>query len=319
MAHEVEQIVYVSNEENGRFVPWHGLGTPVAAAMTSQEALELGGLNWDVISQPIYTNGIEIPGYKANVRSIDGKVLGVVGDRYKIIQNSEAFAFTDALIGDNCRYETAGSLMGGKRIFLLARLPDHNILGDSFENYVCFTNGHDGKNSVKACVTPIRVVCQNTLNLALNGAARSWTTRHVGNIESKIEEARHTLELATEYINELSVTADMLANTRVSEDQVREVLNNIYPTDSAATDRQKASIQEKKDAFMEAMNAPDLNRFEGTAWQVVNAASDYATHKMPHKNTAAYDERNFNKVLDGHIIIDTFTLAMMNIMNRANV
>ena len=99
MPAEVENMMYVSNEENGRFVPWHGLGTAVAEAPTSADAIKLAGLDWEVNSEPIFTgNGIEIPNHKANIRATDNKILGVVSDRYKIVQNMDAFNFTDNLI-----------------------------------------------------------------------------------------------------------------------------------------------------------------------------------------------------------------------------
>ena len=211
MAHEVENIMYVSNEENGRFVPWHGLGTAVAEAPTSAEAIKLAGLDWVVESKPVFTNsGIEIPNYKANIRDIDQKVLGVVSNRYQVVQNKDAFDFTDALIGEGCRYETAGSLCGGKRIFLLARMPEAKILDDSFENYICFTNSHDGFSSIKAVMTPVRVVCQNTLSLALSSAKRQWSTKHIGNLDSKLAEARQTLEHCLNYHCDVSKCYIML-------------------------------------------------------------------------------------------------------------
>ena len=211
-----------SYEENGRFVPWHGLGTAVAEAPTSAEAIKLAGLDWIVESSPIYVeNSIEIPGYKANKRDSDGKVLGIVSDKYQIVQNTDAFDFTDSLIGEGCKYETAGSLKGGKKIFLLAKLPQKMILEDEVDPYVCFTNSHDGFGAIQACMTPVRVVCNNTLNLALNKATRKWSTKHIGNIESKLEEARHTLQLATDYMNELNSVADKLAHTKVTESDGR--------------------------------------------------------------------------------------------------
>ena len=134
MSHEIEQLAYVSNEANGRFVPWHGLGTPVEKAMTSAEALELGGLDWEVNPKPVFTEtGFEIPNYKANIRSSDNSVLGIVTNRYKIVQNKEAFAFTDALLDGGVTYETAGSLGNGKTIWLLAKMPEKKILGDKFD------------------------------------------------------------------------------------------------------------------------------------------------------------------------------------------
>ena len=163
MSANVETMFYVRN------VPWHGLGTRVMEAPASSEALKLAGLDWKVLQEPVYTeNGELIRGYKANVRDTDRKVLGVVTDRYKVVQNQDAFAFTDALLGQGVRYETAGSLMGGKKVWLLAHMPrEYIISGERISPYLVFSNTHDGSGAVKVAVTPIRVVCSNTLNLAL--------------------------------------------------------------------------------------------------------------------------------------------------------
>ena len=186
MSANVETMFYVREK------PWHGLGTMVQEAPTSAEALKLAGLDWTVEARDMWLNGgyEPIPGYKANVRSSDNKVLGVVSNKYRIVQNADAFAFTDALIGGDVRYETAGSLLDGKKIWLLAKLPDSEICGDKTEPYVCFSNTHDGSGAVRVCMTPVRVVCNNTLNLALDTAQRAWSVRHVGDINSKLVEAR---------------------------------------------------------------------------------------------------------------------------------
>ena len=118
MAANVESMFYV------RQAPWHGLGVRVEAAPSSEEALRLSGLDWNVIQQPIKTRGgVEIPGYKANLRDVDNQVLGVVTDRYRVVQNAEAFAFTDALLGEGVKYETAGSLQNGRKIWLSGQAP----------------------------------------------------------------------------------------------------------------------------------------------------------------------------------------------------
>ena len=182
MPANLETMFYV------REVPWHGLGVRVEEALDSKEALIAAGLDWGVIQKPIYTadvicpsgqvytsDSMLIPNYKANVRDIDSQVLGVVSDRYKIVQNEEAFAFTDALIGEGVKYETAGSLQGGRKVWMLAKLPEKYIIaGERIEPFIVFSNSHDGTAAIKVCMTPIRVVCQNTLNLALNNARRSW-------------------------------------------------------------------------------------------------------------------------------------------------
>ena len=159
MADNVESMFSVREK------PWHGLGTVVSEALTSAEALKEAGLDWRVYQQPIFTNfGKVIEGYRANVRSTDDKVLGVVSDRYKVVQNDEAFEFTDELLGEGVRYETAGSLQGGRKIWLLAKLPEMYVMaGDRVSSYLVFSNTHDGSGAVRAAITPVRVVCNNTL------------------------------------------------------------------------------------------------------------------------------------------------------------
>lgn len=320
MSANVETMMYVSNEENGRFVPWHGLGTAVEEAPTSIDAIRLAGLDWEVEARDVKTsdadgNSIIIPNCKANVRTSDNKVLGLVTDRYKIVQNQEAFDFTDALIGEGCKYETAGSLAGGKKVFLLAKMPEQKILEEEFDPYICFTNTHDGSGSIRAVMTPVRVVCQNTLSLALETAKRSWAMRHVGNLEAKLDEARHALQLAKDYMTNFEVVADQLAHTKVTEDDQMKVLESLFPIEEDATDRRKRNAQESREAFMMCMISPDILKYKGTAYQMVQAASDFATHIAPQRMTSTFQERNFDKVLNGHITIDkTFEMMMQKVM-----
>lgn len=310
MAHEVESLMYV------RETPWHGLGTKVEEAPTSAEAIKLAGLDWEVQPKPIYTeDNIVIPNHKANVRDIDNKVLGIVTDRYKIVQNQDAFDFTDNLIGEDCKYETAGSLCGGKKIFLLARMPERKILEEAFDPYICFTNTHDGSGSIRAIMTPTRVVCQNTLSLALKNASRMWSTRHVGDLESKLAEARHTLQLANDYMDKFEIVADQLAHTKVTDEEVIKFLDDLFPVDENDSDRKKRNVSDAKEQFMICMLSPDILKYKGTAYQVVQAASDFATHIAPKRMTNTYKENNFNKVLNGHIIIDkTFETMMKKVL-----
>lgn len=144
MAANVETMMYVREK------PWHGLGTMVQEAPTSADALKLAGLDWTVERTPIYdVNGKVIPNWGANMRSSDHSVLGIVGNQYTILNNAEAFAFTDALVGEGVTYETAGSLRSGRQVWLLARMPETQILGDKVEPYICFTNTHDGTGAIR--------------------------------------------------------------------------------------------------------------------------------------------------------------------------
>ena len=199
MAANIETMFYT------RTAPWHNMGTRVDEALTSKDALIYAGLDWQVLQEPVYTSAGElVSGYKVNVRDIDRNILGVVSDRYKIVQNEEAFSFTDALLGEGVKYETAGSIANGKIVWMLAKMPQRYIIsGDAIEPYLVFSNTHDGSGAIRVAMTPIRVVCQNTLNLALRGAQRSWSARHTSNVLNRLDEARETLQLANAYMSQL--------------------------------------------------------------------------------------------------------------------
>lgn len=224
--------------------PWHGLGTVVMEAPASAEALRLAGLDWNVVQEPIYTDFNEpIEGYKANVRDLDRKVLGVASDRYKVVQNTDAFSFTDELLGKGVRYETAGSLQEGKKVWLLARLPrEYIIAGERISPYLVFSNTHDGSGSVKVAITPVRVVCNNTLNLALNTAKRSFSMIHTGNIQDKIQEAKDMLFMAEEYMDCLSIEFEQLRRQKITDGQVKEYIELLLPMEKEPTDIQRKNI-----------------------------------------------------------------------------
>lgn len=146
MSANVESLFYT-----GRNVPWHGLGTSVESAPLSEDAIVAAGLDWNVDKRPIFdASGTQIDNYFANTRDKDGAVLGIVSGKYEIVQNKDAFAFTDALVDEGMRYETAGSLAGGKVIWLLGKLPTTQILDDDLDQYICFTNTFDGSGAYSA-------------------------------------------------------------------------------------------------------------------------------------------------------------------------
>lgn len=310
MAANVESMFYV------RQVPWHGLGTMVQEAPTSEDALHIAELDWRVEQTPVFTDaGIEIPGYKANRRNTDGSILGIVSDRYRIVQNTEAFEFTDAIVGETedgvVKYETAGSLCGGKRIWLLAKMPTKKVLDDDVEPYMFFSNSHDGTGSIKVGMTPVRIVCANTLAIALNTAKRQWSTKHVGDMQSKLEEAKLCLRMADSYMANLDVEADRLANAKLYKEQIEEILDEMFPADDNTSERKKNNIIQFKNQFWTAYNMPDIQKFEDSAWMAVNAMSDVITHSAPRRNTASYNENRWGKIMDGHIVFDQF-VSMVN-------
>lgn len=219
MAHEITKTDHMFSAS--RLTPWHGLGTVVDEAPNSAMAIKLARLDWEVKQASFsYFDGEKnraVPGMKVNYRSDNGDSLGVVSDWYNVVQNREAFEFADHLIGEGVRYETAGSIKGGKQVWMLARMPEQNILGDEVFPYLLFASGHDGKTAVQVCMTPIRVVCNNTLNFALNSAVRKWSLSHFKTIHGKLADAQRTLRLAGEYMNNLNDKAEELAAKNLGE------------------------------------------------------------------------------------------------------
>jgi len=301
MAANVETMFYV------REAPWHGLGTRVDEVLCSEDALTEGGLNWKVIQKAIFSeDNIKISGYQANIRDIDDKVLGVVTDRYKIIQNKEAFAFTDSLIGEGVRYETAGSLQEGRKVWLLAKLPENYVIADDeISPFVVFSNSHDGSGAVKVAMTPIRVVCQNTLNLALNTAKRSWSMVHTGDVRMKLDEARNTLLLAGKYMDQLSNTVDEISKIRLTDQKVMEYINDLILMPDNATKLQERNVRRlRTDLKIRFFEAPDLVGIPKNGWRFINAVSDFATHTKPLRKTKTFQENVFLKTVEGNPVID---------------
>lgn len=301
MSTNVETMFYTREK------PWHGLGTRVEEAPTSTDALRLAGLDWEVLQEPIFTGqGNMIGGYRVNIRDRDRKVLGVVSERYKIIQNREAFAFTDTLLGCGVRYETAGSLQEGKRVWILARLPREYIMaGEQISPYLVFSNSHDGSGAVKVALTPIRIVCNNTLNLALSTASRSWSMIHKGNVKDKMQEARNTLFMAEAYMESLGEEFERLCWMKVTDSQVEEYVEKLLPLENDATEaREKNTLKLREDIVRRYYDAPDLRGVGNNAYRFINAVSDFATHAQPLRRTANYNENLFARTMDGNPMID---------------
>ncbi len=300
MSANVETMFYV------RETPWHGLGTRVMEAPDSSNALKMAGLDWTVEQEPIYTDGQFIKGYKANIRSSDRKVLGVVTDRYKVVQNEEAFAFTDALLGEGVRYETAGSLQDGKKVWLLAKMPQEYIMmGEHISPYLVFSNSHDGSGAIRVAITPIRVVCNNTLNLALDTAKRSWSMVHTGDVQAKIEEAKNTLFMAEKYMANLGKEFEQLRNMEMTDAQVQEYIEVLLPYDQDATPLQRKNIRRlRADLNSRYFDAPDLLDVGKNAYRFINAVSDFATHSNPIRRTKDYKQNLFARTVDGNPLID---------------
>ena len=197
---------------------WNGLGINVNDCRTSEEVMEKAGLDWTVSKKPLIWEGKTNRFYTVT-RDDNNDLLGIVRGNYKPVQNVEMFSFVDELIPEGVSYEKVGISKDGSRIWLLSKMPETTILGDNFDPYIVFTTTHDGTASAKACITPVRVACQNTLNLAFKNASRKWSFRHSNNINIKIEEAKQTFLSTNNYMNCLKSDMAMHRKLRTGSDE----------------------------------------------------------------------------------------------------
>jgi phage/plasmid-like protein (TIGR03299 family) len=290
---------------------WSGLGTVVQDAPNSKEAIKLAGLDWTVSQRSLFAGVdneefVKAEGFVANVRDDTQEVLGVVSSRYKVVQNKDAFAFTDALIGENdVRYETAGLLSNGKA-WLLGRMPSRKIAGDEVEPYLVFTNGFDGKSPIQVALTPIRIWCSNTLNFALKTAKRSWTARHTGSLEDKLREAEATLLHANQYMDELADSANEFLKIKIDDTAFIKFVEALFPISEKDGDRKTNNIIEMQNELTYRYQAaPDVQKFRGTAWGVIQAVTDMINHTEPRRKTSTYQDKLFGSIIGGHPVVDT--------------
>ena len=301
MSAAVETMFYVREK------PWHGLGTEVTEAPSSMDALIYAGLNWEVEQKNVYAeDGRLIPGYKANTRTTDNTTLGIVSDRYKVVQNEDAFQFTDDLLGEGVTYETAGALQGGRKVWMLAKIPHRYIIaGDEITPYLVVMNSHDGSSGIKVAMTPVRVVCQNTLNLALKSAKRTWASKHTENVLTRVHAARETLWLAETYMGELGHSIDDLSQIKLTDKKVMELMQEFFPvTEDLPEIQRKNNLRLLEDLKRRYFDAPDLSHVGKNGYRFLNAVSDFATHAEPIRRTKNYEENLFLRTVEGNPIVD---------------
>jgi len=275
MTHNVETMMYVGTR------PWHGLGTYCGDRdVTAAEALEAAGLDWEVELADIYLqNDEKVEGYHATIRRDKKIPLGVVGSRYRPIQNQEAFNFFDSVVGEGrAIYHTAGSLGRGERVWILARLPgDLKIRDDVVERFILLYNSHDGSEALTMMNTPVRVVCQNTLNFALGGFGERIRIRHTKSYEQKLEEARGVLGLAEEYYRHLERLGGVWLSTEMDVGEMRKFSEELFPldVDMPARAHRERAVNAIMDLFRTGAGS---NMAFGTVWGAVNAVVEFADH-----------------------------------------
>lgn len=270
--------------------PWHGLGTRLNGPATAKEAIQAANLDWKVSKTPVFTtaNGqrLVVPDTFAVVRNdpLNSPVLGVVSKDYTPLQNAEAFGFFDPIVGENAAiYHTAGALGQGERIWLLAKLPGQmRITGDDVaDKYLLLANSHDGKGSVQIKFTSVRVVCQNTLTLALGGT-ESFRLIHTPDVKHRLKAAGQLLaQIRTRY-DTMEEALQAMARVQVNASQLTEYLTEVFkpsdPTDEGALVRAERN-RDWAEHFFDEGKGNRLPGVRGTLWAAFNGVTELLDHR----------------------------------------
>jgi phage/plasmid-like protein (TIGR03299 family) len=296
---------------------WHGLGQIVEGYPTSAEALKFAGLDYTVAKRKLFTFDnenetanqdieikipeIEVPNFYATIRTDNETVLGVVGKDYEVVQNMDAFSFFDAIVGgDGIQYETAGALGKGERIFITAKLPNYIKVGndDLIEQYLFLTTSHDGGGSITAAFTPIRIVCNNTLNAAMRNSTNSIKIRHTQNAKERLEEAHKVMGISNKLSEELEGIFNQWATVTITDTEVKKLIQKaMAPSKEVLRNLQAGQLDDLSNCFKNicdnvyeyGMSSPSqqTTTTKGTVFGAYNSITGYFQNVRTYKNEEA--------------------------------
>lgn len=269
--------------------PWHKLGVALNKPMSVEEALKFGALDFKVNKVQLHLpNGDVAPGGFATVREDNGRVLGIVGDRYEVIQNNHALDFFNAFISSKeAIFHTVGSISGGSKVWFLAKLPGEIVVkgDDIIHKYLLLATSHDGTITVIIKFTPTRVVCANTFQVAIaNDTGLTHKIRHTKTAHGRIQEASKAMGLANRYYAELGEACQALQRKSLTVGQAMEYIEAVFPAETASADKgstRATNILTQVKGLVEVGVGTDLPGVRGTAWGAFNAVTEYLDH---HKN-----------------------------------
>ena len=293
MAHELETVNGQTAFASLREPAWHGLGTVFDKEVTTAEMLKLAHLNdWNVRLEDV-----AIPEGFASDKSYSfvtrtnpfdrtqNDVLGVVGERYVPLQNEDLFDFGDLMLDGGGRWETAGSIKGGRQVFGSLALEretvlDPNGVSDKVNTYLLINTSHDGSVAIQASITPVRVVCANTLNLALSslkgkkGIKQSFKIRHTQTASGKVAQAREALGLANAYMDEFDKMAQAMIETEITKSQFDAIVALAYPAPEKDAKGSMKKHNDKIDLINSIYVGEFNNTIAGTKWGAFNALTE---------------------------------------------
>ncbi len=282
--------------------PWHGLGTKLDKPATAKEAIKAAGLDWEVEKRPLQMTGdgtaVPIDDRYAVVRSDlwrrrtnknnstpeECPVFGIVGKGYTPLQNREAFSFFDDIVGKGAAiYHTAGALGQGERVWILAKLPDSIRVADEdiTDKYLLLSNSHDGGSAVQVKFTPIRVVCENTLTMAL----RTGTTvrvAHTKDVRQWLKEAERMLGLIHRRYEDLEKKFKAMSQVKMDSDRLGEYVSLVFPEAEVQEERAARRVQRERalaQHFFESGKGNQMKGVKGTLWAAYNGVTEYVDHR----------------------------------------
>ena len=298
MSHEIEQFGDLASFVSARESAWHRLGTVLDTTFDAETALSTAHLaGWDVRKSPVTTTvdgqTIAVDGKFAVVRNnpfqpgvIDA--LGVVGNHYEPVQNEDHIGLLNALVDESgAHFETAGSLRGGREVFVTMKMPDSILVGgrDAVDLYLIARNSHDGSSSFEFLVSPVRVVCANTLAAAKSSAKSSFKARHVrGGAKAAIQQARETLDLTFAFSEAFDTEIERMVQTSYTDQQFTRLAASLYPTADGAKDVAKENAKVHRANLTRLFReSPTMTEIRGTRWAAYNAVTEYADHVVEQR------------------------------------
>lgn len=300
MAHEIRKTDNFAEVRSNGQRAWHGLGIEIPEGLSAVEATERAGLGWKTDLLPVYADRmtadgmerIESPKHRLHVRRDTGGVLGLVSDSYSAVENIEAAAFADALLGEDAAMstETVGSLFDGKRFFVLMRMPRNIVAarGDELATYVAVTNGHGGTAAFAAYPTSVRIVCNNTLRMSEADLSRGARFIHSGDVKGKMQTAQLVLGFAQKRIAKLGEQVEAMARTQITGAQVKQFMADAFAAAFPRPQTEDGELLEKwlakretvfaewRQLFTNERNA--MESIRGSVWQAFNTVTEWHDH-----------------------------------------
>lgn len=275
-----------------RLSTWQNLGTEVVTK-DYRELLRKSDLDYTTVAEDLFIEHagekIQVPNKKVLLREDTKDIFGIVSDRYQICQNVDALDFVDCIEG--VELQRAGQV--GGLVWMIGKLPEVNVLGDTISPHLIFQNSHDGSCSIKTTICMLRIVCQNQFISSFKDSPATISVRHNGDLNEKLTIAKDTMSGVYNYIKNYDAVAHELATKKVTPKELNRIIEGYFSIPEEASARTEAYIMDRRDAFYRAYDSDDNQNFKGTKWGIINAYSDLTTHEEYARKTSNWETNRF--------------------------